>query len=132
MNVPCYCTSLRNAARRLTAAYDAALAPVGVGAAQFALLRGVDSSEAVGLSELGENLDLDRSTVGRNVRVLEKIGLIQTGAGADQRGTYVTLTAAGRQVLKKGAPLWEKAQSEFEARIGLEQAQGLRNALHTV
>src|SRR5918992_2836859 len=88
MKILCYCTSLRNAARRMTAIYDAAMAPLGIGTAQFALLRQLEpDGEAIGLSELSERLDLDRSTVGRNVRVLERMGLVRTGVGLDQRAT---------------------------------------------
>jgi DNA-binding MarR family transcriptional regulator len=92
MNLLCYCTWLRNAARRMTAIYGQALAPVGVGTAQFSLLRELEGDgEAIGLSELGELLDLDRSTVGRNVGVLERMGLVRIGVGVDQRLTTIEL-----------------------------------------
>ena len=117
----------------MTAIYDAAMAPLGIGTAQFALLRQLEpDGEAIGLSELSERLDLDRSTVGRNVRVLERMGLVRTGVGLDQRATTITLTNAGRSALKKGVPLWEQAQREFEARVGTAEARDLRNLLQSL
>lgn len=74
MSDPCYCIVLRRASRRLTAIYDAALAPLGVNLAQFSLLRTIRRTEPVSLTRLGHETELDRSTVGRNVRVLEGHG----------------------------------------------------------
>ena len=66
----CYCAALRKATRRLTAAYDAALAPVGVNLAQFSLLRTVSRHGPLSLTDLARRMELDRSTVGRNVKVV--------------------------------------------------------------
>ncbi|WP_144162265.1 MarR family winged helix-turn-helix transcriptional regulator [Paraburkholderia sp. BCC1885] len=132
MALLCYCTSLRNAARRVSAAYDAALAPIGVGAAQFAMIRALDTDEPIALTTLGNLLDLDRSTVGRNVKVLDKMGLVVLGTGMDQRETTVELSTAGRKILKTGAPLWEKAQREFEVKMGAKVAPKFRDVLQSL
>ena len=95
----CYCASLRAAARKTTALYDAALAPVGINVAQFALLRRIERAQPVSLTEIGRLADLDRSTVGRNVKVLERLGLVRLAAAEDQREAAVTLTPAGAEAL---------------------------------
>ena len=118
MSGPCYCTVLRAAMRRIAASYDAALEPVGVNIAQFSLLRTIRRAAPVTLTELGRLTELDRSTIGRNVRVLERMGLVALGRGKDQREATVSLTEAGAQVLDEGAPLWEGVQGQIEARLG--------------
>ncbi len=77
MKTACYCAALREAARKTTALYDAALEPAGVTLAQFSLMRRIERAGAVSLSELGRMAELDRSTVGRNVKVLARLRLVR-------------------------------------------------------
>jgi DNA-binding MarR family transcriptional regulator len=128
-NSACYCAALRAATRRTTAIYDEALAPAGIGLAQFSLLRKIERDGRLSLSELGRLASLDRSTVGRNVKVLLRMGLIETGPGDDHREATVTLAESGRVVLRNGAPLWNAAQRRIEAALGDGGAQTLRALL---
>jgi DNA-binding MarR family transcriptional regulator len=132
MSGTCYCIALRSAARRLAAHYDAALAPVGINVAQFSLMRKVARRAPLALTELGRLMELDRSTVGRNVRVLEKMGLVALGRGEDQREATVALTEAGQKVLAEGAPLWDAAQKAFEDKLGADAARDLRSSLAAI
>ncbi len=118
MTTPCYCAALRAAARKTTVIYDEALAPAGIGLAQFSLLRKIERSGRLSLSELGRLASLDRSTVGRNVKVLRRMGLIEIGLGDDHREATVTLAEKGRAVLRIGAPLWDAAQRRVELALG--------------
>ena len=126
MDTPCYCAALRAATRKTTALYDEALAPAGIGLAQFSLMRRVERAGAVSLTELARLAELDRSTVGRNVKVLERMGLVTEVIAADQRETAVALTEAGRETLRRARPLWQDAQRRVEAAIGAERAETLR------
>jgi DNA-binding MarR family transcriptional regulator len=117
----CLCTKLRRASRGVTRIYDDALAEVGLNAAQFSLLRYLQRLGQPSISALAEAMGLDRSTLGRNLRVVEGRGLLQLGGGADQRSRQVALTAAGVRVLEQGAPLWERAQQELALRLGAEK-----------
>jgi len=132
MESPCYCTVLRAAMRRIAASYDAALEPVGVNIAQFSLLRTIRRAAPVTLTELGRLTELDRSTIGRNVRVIERMGLLTIGRGEDQREATVSLTPDGQRVLDEGAPLWEGVQSQIETRLGPDHADNLRAALNAL
>lgn len=114
----CYCAALRTATRKTTAIYDAALAPTGVNLAQFSLLRKIQRAAPVSLSELGRLAELDRSTIGRNVKVLQRMGLARVTPGEDHREATVTLDAGGLVVLREGAPLWDEAQRRIEERLG--------------
>jgi len=129
MAIVCFCTTLRRAARRVAESFDATLAPIGINTAQFSLLRSISRAAPVKLTELSRVTELDRSTIGRNVRVLERMNLVALGRGKDQREAMVTLTEAGRAAITEGIPLWEAAQEAFEARLGTERAQKLRAEL---
>jgi len=126
MQSPCYCVLLRAASRRTTAIYDAALKPVGIGVAQFSLMRRIKGAGTISLTELARLAELDRSTVGRNVRVLERMGLVTETAADDQRETAVALTDAGRETLRLARPLWDDAQREVETALGEAGVEALR------
>ena len=130
MMTECYCVALRVAARKVSSIYDEALAPAGVNVAQYSLLRRIGHFQPVSLTELARLSLLDRSTVGRNAKLLERDWLIRSVAGRDQRETALALTEAAQQVLSDGAPLWNKAQAEVEALLGEEGARNLRALLH--
>jgi DNA-binding MarR family transcriptional regulator len=118
MTSPCYCVVARTAARKTTALYDALLEPAGVTLAQFSLLRKIDRAGTASLTKLGQLTELDRSTIGRNVKALERLQLVRAALAKDQREAAVQLTPAGKRALKIGAPLWEEAQRRVEAALG--------------
>ncbi|MBS0237790.1 MAG: MarR family transcriptional regulator [Proteobacteria bacterium] len=132
MATKCYCIALRKAERRVTSVYDEALKPTGVNIAQFSLMRTIEREAPVSLSKIGRLAELDRSTVGRNVKVLERMGLVKTLHGEDLREAAVVLTARGRRVLVDGAKLWDEAQTAFERALGVAAARHLRTLLQTL
>lgn len=132
MSSECYCATLRAASRKVTALYDAALEPVGVNLAQFSLLRNIARAAPVSLTELGRRTSLDRSTIGRNVRLLQRMGLVRIEPGLDQREATVDLDGRGREALERAAPLWDEAQRGIEARLGPDSAEGLRSLLQAL
>lgn len=128
-NDTCHCIMLRKASRKLSSYYDEALAPLGVNIGQFSLLRNIHRRAPVSLTDLAVAVELDRSTVGRNTKVLERLGLVAFGAGIDHREAVVELTDTGRALLKRGAPLWDGVQDAIETRLGAEGAGQLRDLL---
>lgn len=125
MSIACYCTRLKTVTRKIAGLYDGALAPVGINIAQFAILRNVRRHQPVSLTELGRLLELDRSTMGRNIRVVEKMGLVQLGRGEDQRELVVSLSAQGEAILEEASPLWETCQQDITGRLGAERLKAL-------
>lgn len=128
----CYCIVLRKAERRVTSIYDAALKPVGVNVAQYSLLRTIEQESPISLSNIGRITELDRSTVGRNVKVLQRMGLVKALPGEDQREAAVVLSARGKGVLAEGSALWDKAQAAIEKALGGTTARHLRTLLQTL
>ena len=114
----CICISLRKASRKLTAQYDDALASVGINLAQFSLLRNVNRHGPVSLTRLGEITELDRSTLGRNIRVLERMGLCAMTHSEDKREASIALTPDGKRTLDIAVPHWQAAQDAIHGKIG--------------
>lgn len=79
----------------------------------FRLLRRIDEAEDISISELARKVGLERSTLGRNLRVLEKQSLIKMNVGHDERARVVALTEKGRTTLEAALPLWRRAQADF-------------------
>jgi DNA-binding MarR family transcriptional regulator len=125
----CHCILLRRASRKVSTYYDEALAPLGVNIGQFSLLRNIRRLEPVSLTDLAHRVELDRSTVGRNAKVLERMQLIAIGHGEDQREAVLTVTPQGYEILNKGAPLWDGVQDDIEARLGPDKTEQLRELL---
>jgi DNA-binding MarR family transcriptional regulator len=125
----CHCILLRKATRKVSSYYDEALAPLGVNIGQFSLLRNIRRMEPVSLTDLAHAVQLDRSTVGRNAKVLGRLELIAIGHGEDQREAVLTIGEKGREILDKGAPLWDGVQDDIEARLGREKARQLQEIL---
>jgi DNA-binding MarR family transcriptional regulator len=122
----CVCVNLRRAARAMTALYDDALAASGIKITQFSLLRAVERNEPASVSALSEDLDLDRTTLARNLNPLQREGLIVLAAGSDRRVTEVRLTAKGRNAIANALPLWQKAQADVGRRFASGRLAQLR------
>ena len=107
---PCHCIQLRRASRKLTALYDRALERAGINVTQFAQLYEIVQLGAPSLGELARRTDLDRSTLGRNVRTLVRKGLVQFESGPDERTRLVRITQQGKRTLRLATPMWQEAQ----------------------
>ncbi|KQP10951.1 MarR family transcriptional regulator [Methylobacterium sp. Leaf99] len=129
---PCHCQTARQGARQLTQFYDRHLAPTGLRASQYAVLSRLGRLETASINQLAEALVMNRTTLGRALRPLQRDGLVRVGPGADGRTRALCLTAAGRDRLAAGLPLWRHAQDAFEAAFGAAEAEGLHAAMGRV
>ncbi|HEV7440704.1 MAG TPA: MarR family transcriptional regulator [Methylobacterium sp.] len=115
-DLPCLCTALRRASRSVTAAYDEALRPTGLRITQFALLRTLARTGPVAVTRLAAEIDLDRSTMGRNLDPLERRGLVRLSVGErDQRERVAALTEAGTAAIASALPHWRTIQARLAA-----------------
>ncbi|MGJ7549903.1 MarR family winged helix-turn-helix transcriptional regulator [Pseudomonas alloputida] len=121
----CICTHLRRAARGVTRHYDEALAGFGINVAQFSLLRHLQRLDRPSITTLAEAMGLERSTLGRNLRVLEAEGLVALAEGDDQRNRMVLLTETGAARLQEAHPAWEQAQLMLVEQLGEGQRDEL-------
>jgi DNA-binding MarR family transcriptional regulator len=120
---------LRKASRRLSARYDDALAPLGINIGQFSMLRNIRRKQPISLTELGAIMELDRSTVGRNTKILDRMGLVASSIGEDQREALLCLSESGEELLEKAEPVWENVQVELDAKVGDQAGEELRRLL---
>jgi len=126
-NSRCTCFLLRRAARRTSQVYDRALAPLGLSLNEYSILRRARAPAALG--ELAERVGMDRSTLSRNLRPLLAAGWIEQRRGDDARRRLVAATAAGRQLLRRAEPLWQRAQTQLEAWAGADAVAALHGQL---
>jgi DNA-binding MarR family transcriptional regulator len=121
----CTCFNLRKAARAVTQMYDEFLRPSGLRCTQFSLLMLVRGVGPIRITELADRAVMDRTTLKRNVELLEREGLVRIEAGEDARVREVSLTAAAEARLAKALPLWQRAQAHVTRELGQGRADRL-------
>ena len=114
----CICNNLRRAARLVTNYYDKLLEPTGLRVSQITILVVLYRFGVQTINEMAGKLELDRTTLTRNLKPLANQGLLTIAPGSDQRTRVVALTSKGEAVLLKVLPLWEQAQAYMVAGIG--------------
>ena len=123
----CNCNALRKAARRVSHFYDSRLKPTGLRISQFTILVLIWESENITVNELASRLELDRTTTGKNLRPLEREGLIAIAASTtDRRSKAARLTPKGERALRDAAPLWRQAQKDFADLNGASATKEIR------
>ena len=113
----CTCARMRKLSRRLTRIYDAHLAAQAIKVTQYSLLANAARGERT-LTEFAAELEMDRSTLSRNLAPLAAQGWVEISVGDDPRSRRIRVTAAGTRKLKAALPLWRKAQCEIESVLG--------------
>lgn len=125
----CACAQVRKTARLLTQRYDAALRPTGLKVTQFSILRTLDKLSDVSMSALAEYLVLDRTGLTRNLKPLERDGLVAIRPGKDSRQRIVQLTVKGRERLEAALPVWQGVQNDIVGALGNDQADSILSGL---
>jgi len=125
----CACMNLRKTARLIAQFYDQRLQPGGLRNTQFTLLVVLDHLSPVSITSLADHMGMDRTTLTRNLRLLERDGFITGNRGKDARVRMISLTGKGRTAIKETHPLWQQAQKEFLQKFGKERWQDMRKNL---
>lgn len=112
----CVCYNTRKVARAITRLYDDALRPSGLRATQLTLLMVTDALGEPSITELAEQLVMDRTTLARDLRPMEAAGWVAVTPGADRRTRIVRLTPAGGAALQNALPFWRAAQAALVER----------------
>ena len=125
----CTCFAVRRAARHVTQAYDRWLAPTGLRTTQFSLLNRLARGGPRSIQRLAAEMGMDRTTLGRNLRPLEREGYVSIAVDPeDRRGRALQITPAGEAKRQEAKRYWAEAQAKFEQAYGREKI----GALHTV
>ncbi|HEY9131640.1 MAG TPA: MarR family winged helix-turn-helix transcriptional regulator [Dyella sp.] len=129
----CNCFASRQAARYLTRHYESHLASVALTSTQFTILVLLNEQPGIGMRDLAEAIVMDRTSLVRALKPLQRDGLVQTGPGrTDARQNTLSLTPAGLERLSLASPLWQQAQREFEQAFGPERAEMVRDLLFQI
>ncbi|HTW89767.1 MAG TPA: winged helix DNA-binding protein [Candidatus Binataceae bacterium] len=115
--------------RMITAIYDEALAGVGLKASQFNLLVAAVNREKAKPAELAKLLEMDESTLSRNVERMCERGWFRLERGVDRRSHLIRVTEKGLDLIRKGYPAWQKAQKEVSRRLGADNVAALKSIL---
>ena len=122
----CIATRLRMANRVITKVYDDALRPFGLKVTQMSMLVVAEDRELIRQTEVGAELQLDDSTLSRNLERMRANGWLEEVSGDDARVHSYRLTETGRALLDKAIPAWRSAQKEAMRLLGDAGVQALR------
>ncbi|PKM29983.1 MAG: MarR family transcriptional regulator [Gammaproteobacteria bacterium HGW-Gammaproteobacteria-11] len=125
----CLCRKARMADRTITRAYDEALRPCGLRITQFTLLVAIGYGSPGSIGELADWLAMERTTLTRNLKLLENEGLIISHAGAHHRSRAMTLSTSGRAKLDQAYPLWQSVQKMYREELGPQGWQESHEAM---
>ncbi|MEP7296240.1 MAG: MarR family winged helix-turn-helix transcriptional regulator [Burkholderiales bacterium] len=124
---PTGCSSfkLRQLSRRVSQHFDHVVGAAGLKTTQYSLLSHVMQHEPVRPGDLAAEMEMDASTLTRNLQPLVRQGWLAVGPGDDGRSRFVTLTPLGRDKRTEAQREWKRAQVAFNAEIGAERVARL-------
>jgi len=121
------CTNLklRQLMRRVAQRYDAEVGQVGLKGTQYSLLSYVIKLGPIRPVDLAEAMNVDASTLSRNLKPLVAAGWLMQEAGADARSRLVRATDAGREKRVEAQRRWRVAQEGLNAALGPQRVIAL-------
>ena len=125
INQQCIADKVRFLNRSITGLYDKALRPIGITTAQMNILVVVGKFGSATPDQVGQWLHLEKSTLSRNLERLRKNGWLDVIPESRGRSHRIELTPKGKEVMKKGLPLWEKAQRNTRSLLGKQGVEEL-------
>lgn len=118
----CYCTNVRRSANIISDFYDASLKGAGLTIAQYYLLINLSRLGSANITHWAEHVGLDRSTMARNIKLLQTRDLVKITEG---HGKVFTLSSEGKRVLELAIPLWQRAQERIEDILGKDDIEAV-------
>lgn len=130
VRVMCACNQLRKGARGLTKLYDMAMVGSDLKVTQLPILVALALKGDTPITTLARTVGLDRTTLTRNVAVLEHRGLVRTYEREDDaRVRIIAFTLEGSRALSAALSRWEMVQAEVEAKFGRDRLRSLYREL---
>jgi DNA-binding MarR family transcriptional regulator len=125
------CTNLklRQLGRIVTRHYDGYMAEAGLKNTQYALLSYVVKLGPIRPSDLAKHMQMDASTLTRNLQPMAAHGWLTVSAGENARSRLVEATAQGLAMQAQGQRAWKAAQLAFNARLGVDRVLALHYVL---
>lgn len=126
----CVAYNFSKTARHLAGFYRKIISRSGLQGVQFQLLLAIKLYEPTPISVLAKKLEIDRTTLSRNLKRLEKNNLVHFEQGDDQRVYNVQISERGDQILTNALPLWEEAQNKIVREFGIDNWQQMLAAMN--
>jgi DNA-binding MarR family transcriptional regulator len=125
------CTNLklRQLTRMVSRHYDRYVSEAGLKNTQYALLSYVVILGPIRPGDLARRMQMDASTLTRNMQPLVAHGWLKIGAGSDARSRLVEATEAGQAKRAEGQRAWKAAQTALNERLGVERVAALHELL---
>lgn len=120
---------LRRATRKATRTYDKYFADVGISIAQFGILQTISLGSKKTITQIADDLDMERTTLTRNLNPLISQGWVALTDGPDKRSRSVSLTPQGLEILKDGRKAWTNAQKNMRENMGTQDLDELHRLL---
>jgi DNA-binding MarR family transcriptional regulator len=128
----CLCLASRKAARAITREFDRRLRPTGVRPTQFSALAILSIRGALTVGALAKLLGVERTTLTRNLALIEEQGWVRIEAGEDARSRFVEVTPKGRAAITAALPAWRATQKAISTAMGEGAAAALRKLARTL
>jgi len=117
----CACFNVRRTSRVITQFFDTEVRRYGVRPTQTPILGALQAKDGWGMAELSEWLGMERTTLLRNLRPLQRDGLVRANGGGRGGHVELAITRKGRRALAKALPAWRSAQDKVVAILGRER-----------
>ena len=127
----CVCFNLRWVTRAVTQFYDAEMRRHGIRPTQGSILAALQSKNSWTMAELSDSLGMDRTTLVRNLRPLERDGLVEAAGGGRGKLVELAITAKGRKQIEKLTPAWKSAQNAVVKTLGEKRWSAILSDLET-
>jgi len=127
----CVCFNLRWVTRAVTQFYDAEMRRHGIRPTQGSILASLNSKNSWSMAELSDWLGMDRTTLVRNLRPLQRDGFVKIAGGGRGNRVELTITAKGRKQIEKLTPAWKSAQKAAVKTLGQKRWSAILSDLET-
>jgi DNA-binding MarR family transcriptional regulator len=107
----------RKLARTVTRLYNDRLRPLGLNIAEMSLMAAIAGQGSVQPAKLGRAMELEKSTLSRNVNRLVDRGWVEIRDHPHDRGVLLALTARGNEMLLHALPTWKEAQERAQSLV---------------
>ena len=128
----CACFNIRRVSRAITQFYDAEVRRHGMRPTQTPILRALRAKKCWSMAELSEWLGMERTTLLRNLRPLQRDGLVRAKGGGQGGHVELEITEKGSAALAKIHPAWRSAQDKVVAILGKERWSAIISDLEKV
>jgi DNA-binding MarR family transcriptional regulator len=129
----CLCLHVQRAARALARRFDEALRPLGLTNGQFSLMMSLNRPDPPAMGAMALQLAMDRTTLTAALKPLERHGFVKVTADPkDRRSRLVALTPAGRALLSRAVPIWERTHAQVENLLADADPDRLRSNLRAL